>query len=396
MSRIFEVFWVFLRLGLTSFGGPVAHLAFFHDAFVKKLKWLDEQTYSETLALCQFLPGPASSQLGFAIGYMRAGIPGAFAAWIAFTLPSAAVMIGFGLGLLRFAPEGNAPWLQGLKIAVVIVVAKAIWGMAQGLCPDRSRMTLAIVCAAAMLLLGTVWAQVAVIVLGGIIGLILFRKMDGGPSEEVAGAGLETRHQRASIVWLIVFFVLLFGLPFAAQYTERGDLAFFSGYYQAGSLVFGGGHVVLPLLRDFVVPNGWMTDDTFMAGYGAAQAMPGPLFTISAFLGTVSVEGPLSGVTGGIVALVAIFVPSWLLVLGALPIWQRLRGNAHFAAALRGANAAVVGILIAAFYQPVWRSGIQEPRHFVIGLILFGLVIFWKLPPWGAVLLAAGLGMLML
>ncbi|MEM1296554.1 MAG: chromate efflux transporter [Verrucomicrobiota bacterium] len=390
MNRVPEVFFVFLRLGLTSFGGPVAHLAFFHEAFVKKLKWLDEETYSDTLALCQFLPGPGSSQLGFAIGYLRAGIPGAFAAFIAFTLPSAALMIGFGMGMLHFAPNADAPWLQGLKIAVVVVVAKAVWGMARQLCPDRSRITLAIACAIAMLALGTAWAQVMVIVGGGVLGAFLFRQTDAvTPATTETG---KTPSRAKSGFWLVLFFVILIGLPPVATFFGWEEATFFSGFFQAGSLVFGGGHVVLPLLRDFVVPNGWMTDDTFMAGYGAVQAMPGPLFTISAFLGTVAQNAPFGGIEGGVVALIAIFVPSWLLVLGALPFWQRMRGNSVFAASLRGANAAVVGILVAALYQPVWIAGIREPQHFIIGLILFCLVMFWKLPPWASVIVAAGLG----
>lgn len=396
MNRVLEVFLVFLRLGLTSFGGPVAHLAFFHDAFVKRLKWLDEETYSDTLALCQFLPGPGSSQLGFAIGYMRAGILGAFAAFIAFTLPSATLMIGFGMGMLHFSPDANAPWLQGLKIAVVVVVAKAVWGMAKQLCPDRSRMTLAIACAVAMLALGTAWAQVAVIVFGGVLGAMIFRGKDGAQTSESTVAVGRQQSRAKSSFWLVLFFVILIGLPPAAKYFGWEEATFFSGFFQAGSLVFGGGHVVLPLLRDFVVPNGWMTDDTFMAGYGAVQAMPGPLFTISAYLGTVAQNAPFGGVLGGVVALLAIFVPSWLLVLGALPFWQRMRGNPTFAAALRGANAAVVGILVAALYQPVWVAGIQETKHFIIGLILFVLVMYWKLPPWASVILAAGLGYVLL
>ncbi len=392
MNRVLEVFVVFLRLGFTSFGGPVAHLAFFHDAFVKRLKWLDEETYSDTLALCQFLPGPGSSQLGFAIGYLRAGIPGAFAAFVGFTVPSAALMIGFGMGMLHISPDADAPWLQGLKIAVVVVVAKAVWGMAKQLCPDRSRITLAIACAVTMLALGIAWAQVAVIVIGGVFGAMIFRSKDDAPIPTKAAEIGKQESRLKSSFWLVLFFVMLIGLPSAANIFGWEEATFFSGFFQAGSLVFGGGHVILPLLRDFVVPNGWMTDDAFMAGYGAAQAMPGPLFTIAAYLGTVAQDAPFGGIVGGIVALLAIFVPSWLLVLGALPFWKRMRGNPVFAAALKGANAAVVGILIAALYQPVWLAGIREPRHFIIGLILFGLVMFWKLPPWASVILAAGLG----
>lgn len=396
MMRVLEVFWVFLRLGFTSFGGPVAHLAFFHNAFVEKRKWLDEETYSDTLALCQFLPGPASSQLGFAIGLMRAGLLGGFAAWTAFTLPSAAVMIGFGLGMIEYGTNPDAAWLQGLKIAVVVVVAKAVWGMARTLTPDKPRITLAIVCCIVMLALNTAWAQVAVIVLGGLTGILILRGAPQSPTAPSPGHSVRFGNAFTSALCLLLFFALLTGLPLAAQVMQDPKVDFVSGFYRGGSLVFGGGHVVLPLLQEFVVPD-LMTDDTFMAGYGVAQAVPGPLFTISAYLGTVAQgENTFGGVSGGFIALIAIFLPSWLLVLGALPLWQRLRGNLVFARALRGANAAVVGILLAAFYNPVWTRGILEAEHFMIGIALFGLVQFWKLPPWASVVLAAGAGALFL
>jgi len=382
------VFLVFLRLGCTSFGGPVAHIGFFRDEFVDRRKWLTEDEFSSTLALCQFLPGPASSQFGLSVGMMRAGFPGALAAWIAFTTPSAILMIAFALGMLKFAPEGDPGWLQGLRIAVVVVVIKAVWGMARSLCPDRERLTLAFAAAIAILTLQTAWSQVAVIIAGGLVGWVLYRdKIDVLP----AAPAIESKTRHFSLVWVVLFFGLLLLPPlFASEWLNAAH-----GFYRSGSLVFGGGHVVLPLLRDSVVPPGWMTDETFMAGYGAAQAVPGPLFTISAYLGTIS-SGPLSGIGGGIIALVAIFLPSFLLIFGALPHWQKLSQNQQAAAALQGANAAVVGLLLAALYQPVWLSGILSTTHAIIGLGLFALVIFWKLPPWGAVLVAALAGHLLL
>ena len=387
MNRVVEVFLVFLRLGLTSFGGPTAHIGFFHEAFVRKLKWLDEETYANTLALCQFLPGPASSQMGFSVGLMRAGLAGAAAAWIGFTLPSAIIMIGFGLGMMHYAPSANEPWLQGLKVAVIAVVAKAVCTMAPKLCPDLPRILMAVGGTAAMLLINQAWGQVAVIAVGGSLGALIFRGSE-------ASAQLNPVKVKGWGICLALFFVLLVVLPLMAHLTQKSGLAFFSGFFRAGSLVFGGGHVVLPLLQNFVVPNGWVDNDTFMAGYGTAQALPGPLFTFGAYLGTVS-GGPFGGIPGGIIALIAIFLPSWLLVLGALPLWQRLRGNPAFAGAVKGANAAVVGILLAAFVNPVWVNGVEHWRHAVLASVLFALMMIMKLPSWAVVVLAAGVGYIM-
>lgn len=391
MARVWEVFRVFLRLGLTSFGGPSAHVAFFHDEFVSRRKWLDEETFASTLALCQFLPGPASSQFGMAVGSMRAGLPGALAAWLGFTLPSALLMFGFALGMLRYAPAGDPGWLQGLRVAVVVVVARAVWGMAQTLCPGRVHLTLAFLSAIAMLAWNTAWTQVAVIAAGGLLGSVLFLR-----SVEVR----QEEHERCpgskrSWIWLGFFLLFLLVTPFVARAMGWESLRFAHGFYQAGALVFGGGHVVLPLLRELVVPQGWMSDETFMAGYGAAQAVPGPLFTISAYLGTLS-TGPLRGVTGGLVALGAIFLPGALLVLGVLPHWRKQSRNRPVRAALQGANAAVVGLLLAALYHPVWTSGILGPRHLMLSLGLFTLMAVWNLPPWAGVLLAAGAGAVLL
>lgn len=390
MGQVWEVFWVFLRLGCTSFGGPSAHIGYFRDELVNRRGWLDEQAFASTLALCQFLPGPASSQFGMAVGQMRAGLGGALAAWLGFTLPSALIMTAFAQGMLHLAPQGDPGWLQGLRVAVVVVVAKAVWSMARSLCASRVHLTLALVSAMIILSWHEAWAQVVVIAGGGFLGAMLFREGAGQSGEDgEADAG------RFSWIWLVLFFVLLLGTPVVVHAMGWEILGFAHGFYRAGSLVFGGGHVVLPLLRDLVVPPGWMTDETFMAGYGAAQAVPGPLFTISAYLGTLS-TGPLGGVTGGLVALVAIFLPGGLLVLGVLPHWQRQSQNRWARAALQGANAAVVGLLLAALYHPVWTSGMLGPRHFVVGLALFSAMGVWNLPPWAGVLLAAGAGALFL
>jgi chromate transporter len=391
MAQAWEVFRVFLRLGLTSFGGPSAHIAYFREEFVNRRKWLDEDTFASTLALCQFLPGPASSQFGLAVGHMRAGLPGALAAWLGFTLPSAALMIGFGLGMLNYAPKADPGWLQGLRVAVVVVVAKAVWGMARTLCPGRIHLTLAFLSAIAVLAGSAAWTQVTVIAVGAVMGCLLFSRSIECKDEAVA----VSENSRHSWVWLSLFGFLLLGTPFVAKLIRWAPLDFAYGFYRSGALVFGGGHVVLPLLRDLVVPQGWMTDGTFMAGYGAAQALPGPLFTIAAYLGTIS-AGPVRGIAGGLVALLAIFLPGWLLVLGVLPHWRRRSQSRLARAALQGTNSSVVGLLVAALYHPVWTSGMLGPRHMILGLSLFLLMAVWDLPPWAGVLMAAGMGALML
>ncbi|MGE5793230.1 MAG: chromate efflux transporter [Bacteroidota bacterium] len=381
-----EVFGAFLRLGLTSFGGPIAHLGYFRDEFVARRKWLDERTYADLVALCQFLPGPASSQAGMAIGISRAGMPGAFAAWLGFTMPSALALIAFAYGLARFG-GGSAGWLHGLKVVAVAVVAQAVWGMARSLTPDRPRVTLAIVAAIVMLAWPTALGQVAAIVAGGVAGrLWLAAPAAAAP----ATAAFPVRHGWAIAAW-IAFFGLLGGLPLAAKLTGDPTVAVIDGFYRAGSLVFGGGHVVLPLLQAEVVPPGWVSNDAFLAGYGAAQAVPGPLFTFAAYLGTV-MTAPPGGWLGGLLCLVAIFVPAFLLVVGALPFWDRLRTSAAAQSTLAGVNAAVVGLLLAALYAPVWTSAIRGPADFALALAAFGLLVFWRVPPWLVVALTAAGG----
>jgi len=389
-GSLFEVLLVFLRLGLTSFGGPVAHLGYFRAEFVERRHWLDEAGYADIVALCQFLPGPASSQVGLAVGLLRGGYAGALAAWIGFTLPSAVAMVAFGYGIGALGNAAGSGWLHGLKVAAVAVVAQAVLGMARTLAPDRARATLAV--AAAIIALGapSSWGQIGAIVLGGIVGAVLLR---GG--EEIAPAALPLHVSRVlGALMLAVFFVLLIGLPLLAAAVPSQALREFDAFYRAGSLVFGGGHVVLPLLQASVVPPGWVDNDAFLAGYGAAQAVPGPLFTFAAYLGTV-MGPPPNGWIGASICLFAIFLPSFLLVIGALPFWEQLRRRPVAQASLRGVNAAVVGLLLAALYQPVWTVGITDAADFALAVAAFLLLFVWQTPPWLVVTLSAAASALM-
>jgi chromate transporter len=385
-----SVFLIFLRLGLTSFGGPVAHLGYFRDEFVTRRRWLSERSYGDLVALCQFLPGPASSQVGIALGLSRAGYGGALAAWLGFTLPSAVVLILFALGIAQHSTALPPGALHGLKVVAVAVVAQAVWGMARNLCSDAARITVMLIAACVALLQTSAWGQVAVISAAALAGLLLFK-----PTPPAAHDALPvTLSRRAGAMWLSLFVLVLAGLPILAQLIPNQGLAMIDAFYRSGSLVFGGGHVVLPLLQAEVVPNGWVSNDVFLAGYGAAQAMPGPLFTFAAFLGASMSQAP-SGWLGGLLCLLAIFAPSFLLVLGALPFWENLRRSPRTQAALAGVNAAVVGLLLAALYQPVWTSAIFSARDF--GLALIGLValMVWKLPPWLVVVGSGALGWLL-
>ncbi|MBM2805149.1 MAG: chromate transporter [Deltaproteobacteria bacterium] len=378
-----EVVGVALRLGLTSFGGPIAHLGYFREEYVVRRKWLDEKSYADLVALCQFLPGPASSQVGMAIGIARAGLPGALAAWLGFTLPSAFLLVAFAFGVNAVGTAAAAGWLYGLKVVAVAVVAQAVWGMAKSLCPDRSRATLAIVAAIVTLSWPTAVGQLVSIVAAGIIGWSFLAPTTLGSQ---AHAQFPVSKRVGVIAW-IIFFVLLLGLPVLRPLAQSHSLDVFDSFFRVGSLVFGGGHVVLPLLQTEVVGPGWITNEQFVAGYGATQAVPGPLFTFSAYLGAV-----MNGWSGALLTLVAIFLPSFLLVIGALPFWDILRANANFQSALSGINAAVVGLLLAALYKPVWTSAIHSPADFALGLVGFGLLMFWKWPPWTVVVLSAAAG----
>lgn len=386
---VLSCFLAFLRLGLTSFGGPIAHLGFFRQEFVAKRKWLSERAYADLVALCQFLPGPASSQVGFALGYQRAGLGGAFASWFAFTLPSALIMIACAYGIAHVDP--GAAWLQGLKVAAVAVVAHALWGMASKLCPDRSRGTLAVLAAAVVLSVGTAWILVCVIALGLLVGWKFF----GSLTEQFEPADKDdsSRIKRGLLpkISLLLVAVLFIALPLAATLSGFRWLELIDGFYRAGLLVFGGGHVVLPLLEAETVGRGWLDRDSFLAGYGAAQALPGPLFTLAAYLGTIIAPGGLAWF-GGVVALVAILLPSMFLVIGTLPYWNRLRAQRGAQAALMGANAVVVGILLAALYDPVFLSGVTSIPAMTMALLAFAALQFWRIPAWILVLACAAVG----
>ena len=383
-SSPLEVLRVFTRLGLTSFGGPVAHLGYFRDEFVVRRKWLDDKSYADLVALCQFLPGPASSQVGIAVGLLRAGYAGALAAWVGFTLPSAIALVLFAYGVGAFGDALSAGWLRGLKVVAVAVVAQAVLGMIRTLAPDRDRATLAVVAAAIVLAVPSAWGQIGAIALGGVVGVTLLRGET--PAEQAALPIAVSR--TTGIVMLAIFFALLIGLPLLAAAMPSQALQVFEAFYRAGSLVFGGGHVVLPLLQASVVPPGWVSNDAFLAGYGAAQAVPGPLFTFAAYLGTIMGPQP-NGWAGATLCLVAVFLPSFLLVIGALPFWDQLRRRAGAQSALRGVNAAVVGLLLAALYNPVWTAGILGPADFALAAAAFLLLFMWQVPPWLVVVLSA-------
>jgi len=380
-----EVFWVFLLLGLTSFGGPVAHLGYFREAFVARRGWLTEADYADLVALCQFLPGPASSQVGIAIGLKRAGYLGAFAAWVAFTLPSVLLLVVFAQGLSLVAPDLLGGALAGLKLAALAVVAQAVWSMGKALTPDRTRLSLAVVVAAAMLLAPWGPLQMLLIAAAGVLGYL--SKRPAPNAVPIAPAS----DRRRGWPWLVAFVILLAGLPLMVLVTGDPVLTIIEKFYRSGALVFGGGHVVLPLLQTEFVNPGLVTPDGFLAGYGAAQAVPGPLFAFAGYLGWV-LAGLLSGPLGALVGIVSIYVPAALLVFGALPYWTRLSSNQRMRGALDMANAAVVGLLLAALYDPVFTSAVHRPLDAAIALLAYLGLTAWRLPPWLVVLACAGLG----
>ena len=383
-TPLFSIFCIFLKLGCTSFGGPIAHIGYFRHEFVEKRKWLDDSSYADLVALCNFLPGPASSQVGIALGISKGGLRGGLAAWLGFTLPSALALIAFAYAFTGFGFNADAGWLHGLKIVAVAVIAQAIWGMGKTLCPDRFRATLAIIAALIIFLWPTAWAQILAILMGGLAG---WRYLEGIPLSHSGNSKFRVTKRAALTSW-VLFWGLLIALPALSYVIKDHALALFDSFYRTGSLVFGGGHVVLPLLRNEVVPAGWVSDDVFLAGYGAAQAVPGPLFTFAAYLGAINVLEP-NGIAGGMLALVAIFLPSYLLVVGTLPFWESLRRKMQVQSALRGVNAAVVGLLLAAFYDPVWTSSVRNTGDMALALVAFGLLMYWKLSPFYVVIVAA-------
>ncbi|MGD6792677.1 chromate efflux transporter [Metabacillus indicus] len=380
-----EILLVSTRLGLTSFGGPVAHLGYFRDEYVKKRKWLDERSYADLVALCQFLPGPASSQVGISIGIVRGGLVGGFISWFGFTMPSVIALILFAYFVTGFQAE-DAGWITGLKIVAVAVVAQAIMGMGKNLAPDRPRIAIAVIAAVCALFFPTAIGQIAIIIIAGVTGYIMYRNQDVPKADKLA---ISISKKTGAAAW-ILFAGLLIGLPLLRQVFPSIWMAMFDTFYRVGSIVFGGGHVVLPMIEREVVPPGWISEETFLAGYGAAQAVPGPLFTFASYLGA-----SMNGVTGALVATAAMFLPSFLLVVGMLPFWNFLREKSSVQAALMGVNAAVVGILLAALYDPVWTSAIKSTGDFALALAAFALLVYFKLPPWLVVLLAAAGGIVL-
>ncbi len=386
-GRVGEVFGVFLKLGLTSFGGPVAHLGYFREELVTRRAWLSDRAYADLVALCQFLPGPASSQVGFALGLMRAGWGGALAAFTAFTLPSALLLLAFALTAQTISGPIGTGALQGLKIVAVAIVAQAVWGMARSLCPDRARAAIALGAVAILAFFPGALAMVAAILLGAGAGALVCR-----PAAPTGGPVAMPVRPRLALWALGLFVLLLLGLPFLAAAGQ--GFAVFDAFYRAGALVFGGGHVVLPLLQAETVATGWVAPDAFLAGYGAAQAVPGPLFTFAAYLGAVLGPEP-NGPLGAALALAALFLPGFLILVGVLPFWDRFRALPRAQALMQGANAAVVGILGAALYDPVFTSAIHDLRDFALALACFVLLMLWKAPPWAVVLVSAlgGIGL---
>lgn len=393
-----EVLRVFTRLGLTSFGGPVAHLGYFRTEFVERRRWLTEPHYADLVALCQFLPGPASSQVGMALGLGRAGWWGALAAWVGFTLPSAMALIAFALGVSQWQALAQSGAVHGLKVVAVAVVAQAVWGMGKSLCPDWPRAALALACAVLVLAVPGAAGQVGAIALGALVGHVGLR-LPAQPAGQHRPMGVS---KRVGAMLLVLFALLLLALPLLAASFAQPWLQAAAAVYQAGALVFGGGHVVLPLLQAGVVQPGWMTNDVFLAGYGAAQAVPGPLFSFAAYLGAALPMQPagwfsgLGGWTAGLALLVVIFLPAFLLVAGALPFWEVLRQRAGMRRAMAGANAAVVGVLAAALVGPLWASAILSIADFALALLCLVLLLFGRVSPVWVVVVAAGAGWLWL
>lgn len=386
LKYLLEIFLVSMKLGFTSFGGPIAHLGYFHDEYIRRRKWMDEKSYADLVALCQFLPGPASSQVGIGIGVMRAGILGGIISFIGFTLPSVIALIIFAL-VLKELDVSNAGWVHGLKIVAIAVVAHAIIGMAEKLTPDLKRKTIMLLALVITLMWQSVYAQVTIILSSALLGFLLYRRQ-----ADTAGSPIHFPISRSfAIACLLLFFSLLILLPVLSEITSLHWIAMFDSFYRSGALVFGGGHVVLPLLEREFVSAGWLSEEAFLAGYGAVQAVPGPLFTFAAYVGAV-----MNGWAGGVIATIAIFLPAFLLILGTLPFWNSLRRSPKINGALMGVNAAVVGILISAFYQPIWTSTILAPIDFAFAAILFSMLVFWKLSPWVIVITGTIVGWLLL
>ena len=384
-----EVLLAFAKLGVTCFGGPIAHIGYFREEFVVKRCWLDEHAYADLVALCQFLPGPASSQVGFSIGLMRGGYLGGIAAWTAFTLPSAILLVLFAYGADALQGPIGTGLLHGLKLVAVAIVAQAVWGMARTLAPDRERASIAVIAALVILFSSASVAQMGAIALGGVAGLWLCRAAPAPSGKDHMSIPVS---RPVGLVCFAAFFLLLFGLPVLLAWSHSQGVALFDAFYRSGALVFGGGHVVLPLLREATVAPGWVSDDVFLAGYGAAQAVPGPLFSFAAYLGVVMKPLP-NGINGAATSLIAIFLPGILVLVGTLPFWEAFRRRSWAQAVMRGVNAAVVGLLGAALYNPVWTSSVKGPGDFGIALVGFVLLTAWQAPPLVVVAISALGGM---
>jgi chromate transporter len=389
-SSALEVFFTFLRLGVTSFGGPVAHIGYFHREFVVRSRWADEGTFADLVGLSQFLPGPSSSQVALAIGLSRRGLLGGLAAWLGFTLPSAILLYAFAQLAASLSGPVAMAGLQGLKITAVAIVAQAVWGMARMLTPDLRRGVIAVAAAGIEFLIAGSFGQITAIVLGGVAGIALCRNIPSSAKGHIAFSV----SRRGGLICLVAFFVILFGAPILATMLGNHTIAVFNAFYRSGALVFGGGHVVLPLLRDAVVTPGWISTNSFLSGYGAAQAIPGPLFTFAAYLGA-SLNAPPNGAVGAFIGLIAIFLPGTLILIGALPFWDQFRSRTNAQALMRGVNAAVVGILAAALYDPLWKTSILVPWHAALAIVGFLLLTLVKLPSWAvvALIVAAAIGL---
>jgi len=391
-ESFFSIFWIFLKLGFTSFGGPIAHLGYFREEFVVRRRWLSEESYGDLVSLCQFMPGPASSQVGFSLGILRGnGLGGGIAAWLGFTLPSAAILLMFASGAASFTGSLAVGLLHGLKLVAVAVVAQAVWGMARSLTPDRQRTAIALVAIMIVVFFGGSIAQIAAIALGALAGVWFCREQ---LTATLHGPLVFPIPRWTGIAAFVLFTLLLLGIPLLATLTGSRQLSLFESFYRSGSLVFGGGHVVLPLLRAEMVVPGWVTNDSFLAGYGLAQAVPGPLFTFAAYLGA-DASLAIDPVSGSAIALIALFLPGLLLVYGMLPFWDQFRSRSTAQYAMRGANAAVVGILGSALYDPVWTSAVHDARDFIVVLTGFLLLTVWKITPWVVVALLATAGILL-
>ena len=383
-GKLPEIFMTALKLGLTSFGGPVAHLGYFKDEYVDRKKWLDDKLYADIIALCQFLPGPASSQVGISIGMMRGGILGGVLSWLGFTMPSVIVLVVFAMLYLQMDISDQA-FISSLKVVAVAVVLHAIMGMAKNLTPDKPRIIIAIIASGVMLIYPNVWVQILTILGGALVGFVLFQKRER-TKIEIFNINIPKKVSYYSLAALGGLLVLM---PLLANWINNIYITLFDVFFRVGAIVFGGGHVVLPMIEREIVPAGLISPDAFLAGYGMAQAVPGPLFTFASYLGAIIADVP-----GAIVATIAVFLPSFLLIIAALPFLAQLRENHYFQSALMGVNATVVGILVAAFYDPVLTSGIVSGADFFLGFVLFMLLIIWKLPAWSIVVIGVGLGYL--